>query len=389
MIIPNHSRYDISPQGVVTNINTGLVLKHSRFKTVGLHDDALEKMRMLSISTLLTMCFPIKLDENLRWTALLDYRGYLVSCTGKIMGRQNGILKPTNVDGYEYVYIDSRTCAVHILVALAFLGPCPAGMTVNHIDLNKSNNHVSNLEYRTFSGQMQHAVSMGRIKTRPVIRTNCTTGDESVFTSTKGAARDLKICENTIRYWCTNGTVGKGCKWRFGSDAMKSVRIAKPDVLWKRLGKYDISSCGLIWSRHTKNLMKPSGRSYKYVKLVLPSGAKKNFRVNRLVATQFVPNVLGLPQVDHIDKNRRNNHFTNLRWVTAKQNSKHARAKPINQLSMDGQFIKRWEAAVDIDLVGVHRSAISRAVRDDSVCGGFRWQYANEADLRERHELDA
>ena len=42
--------------------------------------------------------------------------------------------------------------------------------------------------------------------------------------------------------------------------------------------------------------------------------------VHRMVAELFVPNPENKPFVDHIDTNRLNNHFSNLRWVTQTEN---------------------------------------------------------------------
>lgn len=49
----------------------------------------------------------------------------------------------------------------HQLVMEAFVGPRPAGMEINHIDGDPSNNRVENLEYVTRKQNMDHAVRMG------------------------------------------------------------------------------------------------------------------------------------------------------------------------------------------------------------------------------------
>jgi hypothetical protein len=50
---------------------------------------------------------------------------------------------------------------VHELVAECFIGPRPDGAEVNHIDGDKANPVVTNLEYVTHRGNMQHASRSG------------------------------------------------------------------------------------------------------------------------------------------------------------------------------------------------------------------------------------
>lgn len=56
---------------------------------------------------------------------------------------------------------DSRTAPVHRLVLEAFEGPPPEGCEPNHIDGDKGNNALDNLEWVTHSQNVQHAYDTG------------------------------------------------------------------------------------------------------------------------------------------------------------------------------------------------------------------------------------
>lgn len=55
----------------------------------------------------------------------------------------------------------NRATYVHAMVAECFLGRAPDGMEVNHIDGNKTNAFLSNLEYVSHRGNGQHASRAG------------------------------------------------------------------------------------------------------------------------------------------------------------------------------------------------------------------------------------
>ena len=74
-------------------------------------------------------------------------------------------IKPDNF-GYKVgvFYIDGKAKKIklHRLVAKLFLGDAPEGKPlINHIDGNKQNNHVSNLEWCSYTENNSHARKMG------------------------------------------------------------------------------------------------------------------------------------------------------------------------------------------------------------------------------------
>ncbi len=71
----------------------------------------------------------------------------------------------------------NRMFLLHRLVAATFLGPCPPGHEVNHIDGNKANPDASNLEYVTRSQNLRHAYEVG-LMPRPHLAFRKLTADQ-------------------------------------------------------------------------------------------------------------------------------------------------------------------------------------------------------------------
>lgn len=77
-------------------------------------------------------------------------------------GKSDKLIKPrTNPNGYLFVTLDGKQLSIHRLVALHFL-PNPYGYPqVNHIDGDKTNNHINNLEWCTSIQNNNHALETG------------------------------------------------------------------------------------------------------------------------------------------------------------------------------------------------------------------------------------
>ena len=90
--------------------------------------------------------------------------------TGKTQTLKGRILKQRiNPGGYHYIELGKNgtkaTFAVHQLVAQAFIPNPDSKPTVNHIDGNKLNNSVANLEWSTYSENLKHAYKTGLRRT--------------------------------------------------------------------------------------------------------------------------------------------------------------------------------------------------------------------------------
>lgn len=110
-----------------------------------------------------------------QWKAVKNYEGYYeVSNTGKVRSLVNrynskGVFELkgnlTN-KGYYRVQLSVPVRAkksIHRLVAEVFLEQNTNKPFVNHIDNNRTNNRVSNLEWCTQSENLQHAQDQGRL----------------------------------------------------------------------------------------------------------------------------------------------------------------------------------------------------------------------------------
>ena len=90
---------------------------------------------------------------------------------------------------------------------------------------------------------------------------------------------------------------------------------------------YMVSDHGRILSFKGKSKLIISSsitaKGYEYV-AIRQKGIYVGYSVHRLVATAFIPNPKRLPQVNHLDGNKLNNHVANLEWCDAYDNVMHA-----------------------------------------------------------------
>lgn len=95
------------------------------------------------------------------WKEIDNYSNYMVSNYGRIMNTKTGSILKGDKQRYHRVQLGKGNpkLSVHRLVADAFI-PNPNNLPeVNHIDENKLNNYVGNLEWVTSAQNKQHSYS--------------------------------------------------------------------------------------------------------------------------------------------------------------------------------------------------------------------------------------
>jgi len=91
---------------------------------------------------------------------------------------------------------------------------------------------------------------------------------------------------------------------------------------WKNIDGYDhfVSTSGRVKNKKDRIMKQQLNEEGRY-RINLCNKKPKKFYVSVLLATAFIPNPHNLPQVDHINKNPKDNSVGNLRWVTAMENT--------------------------------------------------------------------
>lgn len=184
--------------------------------------------------------------------------------------------------------------------------------------------------------------------------------------------------------------------------------------VWKTIkgySDYEISNHGRVKSKRRvvlcnnipqivpERILKYGKDGFGYPFVILMSNKKrKNYKIHRLVAEHFIPNIENLPQVNHIDENKENNHVSNLEWCTAKYNVNYGMrsqkvseklkgrynrediSKKIKQLSKEGMLIHIFPSIREAN------RAIGKPSRHISECChhkrktayGYRWEFVKE-----------
>lgn len=161
-------------------------------------------------------------------------------------------------------------------------------------------------------------------------------------------------------------------------------------TVWKPIKgyetQYQINEYGLIINRYGHELS-PHHDKDGYLRVDLyKDNHRKKFGVHQLVALNFVSGQFPGAVVNHKDENKWNNHYSNLEWITSKQNTNYGlgirrrsitQGKRVAQMTRDGTIIATFLTSSEAEkATGVKRNHISMAATGKvKTAKGFRWKY--------------
>ena len=160
--------------------------------------------------------------------------------------------------------------------------------------------------------------------------------------------------------------------------------------IWKDIkdyeGLYQVSNLGRVKSLKKNKILK--GLIGEYIHVVLyKENTRKNKKVHRLVAENFINNINNYDCINHKDENKFNNNVNNLEWCSKKyncnygiRNEKMSKTKSqykIVQKDKNEQIVKIWNNVWDLrNNTSYNINVIRQCCKGKcKSVYGYKWEY--------------
>lgn len=315
------------------------------------------------------------------WAIIAERSNYSVSTQGKVKNVGGDILKPYEERGYLRVKLQgggkpALNRQVHRLVALAFVPNPDNKPVVHHVDGNRQNNCVTNLEWATHAENSNAKIFPSATRAgRPVIQLSNNGNEMKRWASAAQAAKELSLHPSNIGASCRTKTRKTG------------------GFLWAYQDQYDPDLEGETWRTWEGGSVSNFGRVKNSKGAVICGSNKGGYlwyggqAIHRLVAGTFpeqCPQGDGRNVVNHKDGNRSNNAVDNLEWTTPAGNSQHAYAARLNPNRRRVRIChangKIYSSVIEAERETlVNSSSIVKSCKSTFLkAGGHRWEYVTD-----------
>lgn len=327
------------------------------------------------------------------------------SKTGILQGGWDGNYKVTKLSFEELEY--GNSFKTHQLVIRVFEGPPPDDKPyVNHIDGNKSNNELSNLEWCSVEENMKHAATLDNRIGCPIVQLDLDGNVIKEFNMISEAVSELGIIFSSISDVLNgkNITAG-GFKWKY-SDNSKNHKIREDSVKKEvyqltldgqiikifKSGKEAANEIGIPSTSICKcaNGQQRTAGGFKW-KWVKESTNTKMVEVYQLTLSDEI--IKKHPSIEIASKetgayynsillciNNKQNTAGGYKWKLCNENIVVPNEREIYQLSLTDEVIKKYSSDTEAaNETGLKRNKIRLCLRGTQLTtGGFKWSYVPE-----------
>ena len=259
------------------------------------------------------------------WKIINEFQKYEVSNLGNVRNLKTKHILATNLkNGYLLASLQDSSSktkrrSVHRLVALAFLENEHNKETVNHINGNKLDNKLENLEWATQKENVQHSIKTGLSKVRlcPITQTDLKGNIIRLFSSIKEIEDEFKYDRSLIIRVCKGkGKTAYGFKWFYTNDPKPIIITDVEGKSYMNYKNYIITRDGRIYSKLAKKFLKLVENNNQHLYVTFSkNGSKKNFYISNLVAKVYISNPNNYSAVLHKNGNKKDNRLENLEWI--------------------------------------------------------------------------